>query len=395
MSKQVEVIEVGPRDGFQSVKCAPITTEQKLTVIDQLVAAGVKHIEYTSFVSPKAIPQLADAADVTRVVLEKYPGLDLFALIPNLRGAQNAYELGLRRVCYVVSLSKSHNKANINRTHEQSLEAYKEIRAAYPDLDIIVDLATTFGCPFEGKYDDPAAAVNFLKDYVDAGMKTCCLCDTIGIADPAQVRAVISAVKEAYPDLDLMVHFHDTRGLGMANTLAAMEMGVTKVQAALGGLGGCPFAPGASGNLSTEDVVWALNEMGYDTGISFSKLLAAAKAQVQAIPGTYSGHHINAEGGGAFLFRRIRAQGPGASDRRLGTGTLLRRHRAREAGGGMRGAKRLCARPLWSEADAGVRRIGLWYGCGTSRLSRRRWPCPAGKGGGEDGLSTPKARHRK
>ena len=151
MSKQVEVIEVGPRDGFQSVKCTPITTEQKLTVIDQLVAAGVKHIEYTSFVSPKAIPQLADAADVTRVVLEKYPDMDLFALIPNLRGAQNAYELGLRRVCYVVSLSKSHNKANINRTHEQSLEAYKEIRAAYPDLDIIVDLATTFGCPFEGE----------------------------------------------------------------------------------------------------------------------------------------------------------------------------------------------------------------------------------------------------
>ena len=137
MSKQVEVIEVGPRDGFQSVKCTPITTEQKLTVIDQLVAAGVKHIEYTSFVSPKAIPQLADAADVTRVVLEKYPDMDLFALIPN---------------------SKSHNKANINRTHEQSLEAYKEIRAAYPDLDIIVDLATTFGCPFEGKYDNPSAA---------------------------------------------------------------------------------------------------------------------------------------------------------------------------------------------------------------------------------------------
>lgn len=295
MSKQVEVIEVGPRDGFQSVKCTPITTEQKLTVIDQLVAAGVKHIEYTSFVSPKAIPQLADAADVTRVVLEKYPDMDLFALIPNLRGAQNAYELGLRRVCYVVSLSKSHNKANINRTHEQSLEAYKEIRAAYPDLDIIVDLATTFGCPFEGKYDNPSAAVNFLKDYVDAGMKTCCLCDTIGIADPAQVRAVIGAVKNAYPGLDLMVHFHDTRGLGMANTLAAMDMGVTKVQAALGGLGGCPFAPGASGNLSTEDVVWTLNEMGCDTGISFSKLLAAAKAQMQPIPGTYSGHHIHVE----------------------------------------------------------------------------------------------------
>ena len=292
MSKQVEVIEVGPRDGFQSVKCAPITTEQKLTVIDQLVAAGVKHIEYTSFVSPKAIPQLADAADVTRVVLEKYPGLDLFALIPNLRGAQNAYELGLRRVCYVVSLSKSHNKANINRTHEQSLEAYQEIRRELPGLDIIVDLATAFGCPFEGKYEEPDRAVDFLKDYVDAGMSTCCLCDTIGIADPAQVRRLISAVQAAYPGLELMVHFHDTRGLGMVNTLTAIDLGLTKVQSALGGLGGCPFAPGASGNLSTEDLVWMLNEMGCDTGISFPKLLAAAKQQSAAVPGQYSGHHI-------------------------------------------------------------------------------------------------------
>ncbi len=123
-------------------------------------------------------------------------------------------------------------------------------------------------CPFEGKYHDPAAVVAFLKDYVDAGMKTCCLCDTIGIADPAQVKAVISAVREAYPALRLMVHFHDTRGLGMVNTMAAIESGVTDVQAALGGLGGCPFAPGASGNLATEDAVWMLNEMGYETGIS-------------------------------------------------------------------------------------------------------------------------------
>ena len=137
--------------------------------------------------------------------------------------------------------------------------------------------------------------VKFLKDYVDAGMTTCCLCDTIGIADPAQVKAVISAVKEAYPALELMVHFHDTRGLGMVNTMAAIESGITKVQSALGGLGGCPYAPGASGNLSTEDMVWMLNEMGYDTGISFSKLLAAAKDQVKVIAGNYSGHHINVE----------------------------------------------------------------------------------------------------
>lgn len=296
MSKKIEVIEVGPRDGFQSVKCTPpIPTEMKLDIIDRLILAGVTHLEYTSFVSPKAIPQLSDAKAVTETVLKKYPQLDLFALVPNLRGAQNAYELGLRKVCYVVSLSKSHNKANINRTHEQSLEAYKEIRAAYPDLDVIVDLATTFGCPFEGKYEDPAAVVSFLKDYVDVGMTTCCLCDTVGIADPAQVKAVIGAVKTAYPALKLMVHFHDTRGLGMVNNMAAIECGVDAIQSALGGLGGCPFAPGASGNLSTEDMVWMLNEMGYETGVSFSKLLEAAKYQTEAIPGNYSGHHVHIE----------------------------------------------------------------------------------------------------
>ena len=295
MSK-IEVVEVGPRDGFQSVRCAaPIASELKLEVIDKLIAAGVKHMEYTSFVSPKAIPQLADAQTVTEAVMKKYPGLDLFALVPNLRGAQNAYELGLRKVCYVVSLSKSHNKANINRTHEQSLEAYQEIRAAYPDLEVVVDLATTFGCPFEGKYNDSQAVVNFLKDYADAGMTTCCLCDTIGIADPAQVKSVIGELKASYPNLQLQVHFHDTRGLGMVNTMAAIESGVTEVQSALGGLGGCPFAPGASGNLSTEDMVWMLNEMGFKTGVSFSKVLEAAKFQAIHIPGNYSGHHIHIE----------------------------------------------------------------------------------------------------
>ena len=295
MAKTFRVCEVGPRDGFQNVQCMQISTEQKLEIIDLLVKAGVKHLEYTSFVSPKAIPQLADAAEVTKVVLEKYPDVDLFALIPNLRGAANAYALGLRKVCYVVSLSTSHNKANINRTHEQSLEAFKEIRAAYPDLKVILDLATTFGCPFEGKYTDPSAVVAFLKDYVESGIAGCCLCDTIGIADPAQVKEVLHAVQSAYPTLELGVHFHDTRGLGMVNTLTAIEAGVNEIQSTLGGLGGCPFAPGASGNLATEDAVWMLNEMGYDTGISFSKILAAAKREVEIITGNYSGHHINIE----------------------------------------------------------------------------------------------------
>ena len=293
METKFRICEVGPRDGFQSIKCAQIPPEQKIEIIEQILDSGVKHIEFTSFVSPKAIPQMADAAEVTKTVLERHPDADLFALVPNLRGAANAYSLGLRKVCYVVSLSVSHNKANINRTHEQSLYAFKEIRAAYPDLNVVLDLATTFGCPFEGKYEDPAAVVAFLRDYVDAGIKEVCLCDTIGIADPVQVRRVIGAVKEAYPDLSLSVHFHDTRGLGMVNTLAAIEAGVDEIQSALGGLGGCPFAPGASGNLATEDAIWMLNEMGYETGVSFSKILAAAKHEKELIEGNYSGHHIN------------------------------------------------------------------------------------------------------
>lgn len=295
MKEKIEIYEVGPRDGFQSVKvdCVLIPTEEKLKVIDNIVLAGIKHIEFTSFVSPKAIPQLADSVEVTKYVLDKYPNIDLFALVPNLRGAKTAYDLGLNKVCYVVSLSSSHNKANINRTHEQSLEAYKEIRNNYPDLEIIVDLATAFGCPFEGKYKDPQKIINFIGDYVKEGMKVCCLCDTIGIADPMQVKNIISKIKTQYPNLELMVHFHDTRGLGMVNTLTAINLGVVKVQSTLGGLGGCPFAPGASGNLSTEDLVWMLNEMGYDTEVSFPQILKAAKEQVAVIPGQYSGHQIN------------------------------------------------------------------------------------------------------
>lgn len=293
--KNVTIVEVGPRDGFQSVSCMQIPTEEKIAIIDRLAEAGVQHMEITSFVSPKSIPQMADAAAVAEYALKKYPDRDYFALVPNLRGAANAYALGLRKLCYVVSLSTSHNRANINRTHEQSLSAYSEIRESYPDLQLDVDLATTFGCPFEGKYTDPREPAAFLRPYWEAGMRSVTLCDTIGIADPAQVRRVLCAVKEAYPELAVQVHFHDTRGLGMVNTLTALELGVDGVQTALGGLGGCPFAPGASGNLSTEDTVWMLNEMGYDTGIRFAPLLAAAKAQKEAIPGNYSGHHICVE----------------------------------------------------------------------------------------------------
>lgn len=165
-------------------------------------------------------------------------------------GARSAYALGLKKIAYVISLSKSHNKANINRTHEESFEELKKIMHAYPDLDICVDLATTFGCPFEGKFS-AEAVVNFIEQLADMGIKEMNMADTIGIANPKEVREIVNAAVKEFPDIEFQVHIHDTRNMGMVNTLAAIETGISKVQSTLSGLGGCPFAPGASGNTAT------------------------------------------------------------------------------------------------------------------------------------------------
>lgn len=290
--KQIQVYEVGPRDGFQNLK-EYITVEQKLKIIDDLINSGVKHLQLTSFVSPKAIPQLRDAMEIVKICVEKYKNVEFLALVPNLKGAELAWSSGIKNISYVVSLSESHNKANINRTHEESFNELKKIVEAFPGLHICIDLATAFGCPFEGKA--PAAAVvSFIRPYVDLGVSEFNLCDTIGVANPKQVRQVISAVWDEYPSLTLQVHIHDTRNMGMANTLAAIECGVDKIQSTLGGLGGCPFAPGASGNLATEDIVYMLNDMGYQTGIDFDRILTASKYEKEIIKdGCFSGHHMN------------------------------------------------------------------------------------------------------
>ena len=291
MKQHIDIYEVGPRDGFQNLKDY-IPQEEKLRIIDGMVQAGVRHIQITSFVSPKAIPQLKDAKDVAAACVEKYPDVDLLALVPNLFGAKSAWEAGIHKVSYVVSLSASHNKANINRTHEESLAELQKIREAFPDMHICLDLATTFGCPFEGKAP-VETAVAFAKSYVGL-VQEINLCDTIGVANPQQVRQTIAAMRDAYPGMPLQVHIHDTRNMGMVNTLAAIESGVTAVQSTLGGLGGCPFAPGASGNLATEDLVYMLNDMGYETGIDFQQLLEVSRAQKALIPaGVFSGHLMN------------------------------------------------------------------------------------------------------
>ena len=291
MANKINVLECGPRDGWQNLK-QMLTFEQKLDLIDRLFDAGVTQMEVTSFVSPKAIPQMADAADLAKACIEKYPNAVLYALAPNFRGVENAFNAGIRNISYVISVSESHNKANIRRTHEESLEELQKIMDTYPQMNICVALATSFGCPFEG-IPPIQKVVDFTKRVYDMGIRSICLADTIGIADPRQVRDTIHAVTDVMPDCEFQIHIHDTRGMGLVNTLAAIEAGVDTVQSTLGGLGGCPFAPGASGNTATEDLVYMLQRMGYDTGIDFERLLALSKEQHAEIDGIYSGHQMN------------------------------------------------------------------------------------------------------
>lgn len=274
---QVEVIEVGPRDGFQNVK-TQISTSTKLAVIDHMISAGVRKMEITSFVHPKAIPQMADAAEVAQAVCRKYQDSDFtpLALVPNLTGAKNAFKFGIREVAYVTSASEKHNLANINRTREQSLSELANIIAELPELKVRLDVATAFGCPFAGKVDEKLV-LSLIEEGVRLGVSTIVLCDTIGVANPKQVDDLVRTVKKAYPHMPIGLHLHDTRGMGLANTLAGLQAGVTMFETSVGGLGGCPFAPGAAGNTATEDMVNMLSALGIATGIELDRYLEAVQ----------------------------------------------------------------------------------------------------------------------
>lgn len=289
--ERINIVEVGPRDGWQNLK-QMLSFEEKISIIDGIVGAGAKEIEVTSFVSPKAIPQMADAAQLAAYCLENYPAVKFYALAPNYRGVQNAYTAGIRHISYVISVSETHNKANINRTHDESFTELTRILEDYPDVEICVGMATALGCPFEGILP-LEKNLAFAQRLYDTGIRSMYLADTIGIADPRQVRETVNAMLDHFSNCTWQVHIHDTRNMGMVNTLAAIECGITTVQSTLGGLGGCPFAPGASGNTATEDLVYMLQRMGYDTGIDFEKLLAVSKFQKSFIDGIYSGHQLN------------------------------------------------------------------------------------------------------
>ena len=292
MSKHITVAEIGPRDGFQSISCMMIPTQTKLEIIRAVIGAGVTKLQCTSFVSPKAIPQMQDAAEIARTLIKEYPMVDFFALVPNFRGAQAAADAGLKTISPVISLSASHNMNNVRRTHEQSFDELKQIIDAFPELNIDLDVATAFGCPFEGRMT-VTALVDFVGKLYNLGIRRFNICDTIGVAYPTQVRSTFETLMSAFPDVHFSVHIHDTRNMGILNSLEAVRCGVDTVQTTLGGLGGCPFAPGATGNTATEDFVYLLDREGYETGIDQKKLLAAAKLEVEKIPGNYSGHHIH------------------------------------------------------------------------------------------------------
>lgn len=285
---RVYVNDVAVRDGFQIEK-AFVPTATKVELVNQLSRTGLHRIEVTSFVSPKAVPALADANEVLAAI-DRVPGVVYVALVPNIRGAQNAAAAPRLpdEVNGVVSASETHNRANINRSHAQSLaEMPAMVRIAHEaGMKITMSLSTTFGCPFEGHVHEDVV-LDFVGRFRDMGFDGISLADTTGMANPRQVRELTRAVLERFPPLNdtyYTLHFHNTRGMGLANVVAGIEAGVRSFDGSIAGLGGCPFAPGATGNICTEDMVNMLEDMGYDTRVDLAKLLAVAR-RIPAVVG--------------------------------------------------------------------------------------------------------------
>ncbi len=292
LPRRVEIIEVGPRDGFQIQK-GFIPTEDKLRIINGLLSAGIQRMEVTAFVHPQAVPQMRDAAEVVRHI--RATGCKCFVMVPNLRGAERAIEAGADMLNLVVSVSESHNRANVRMSVEESLAGFPRVigRAAEAGLPVRASMATVFGCPFEGEIS-PDRVLSVGRALVDMGCVELNLCDTTGMANPRQVARIARMALEAFPGVPLAMHFHNTRGAGVANLLAAMQNGVSAFETSFGGLGGCPFAPGAWGNVCTEDIVHMLHEMRIDTGIDLSTLLRVVREAERILGVTFPGQVIRA-----------------------------------------------------------------------------------------------------
>ena len=303
---QILVSEVGPRDGLQGIK-RTMPTEAKHRWIRALAAAGLKEIEVASFVPPKLLPQMADAAEVVREAV-KIPGVTVLALVPNLRGFQDAAAAGAPKVTLTVSASEAHSRANIHMTCAEAIESAGKIvrfRDSLPAGErplIEVGVSTAFGCTLQGDVDEDWAIEMALR-CAKAGADSVGLSDTVGYANPAQVKRMFKRLMSELGDKAGGAHLHNTRGQGLANVIAALDAGVTTFDASQGGIGGCPYAPGASGNIVTEDLVYLLESMGLDTGVDLEKLMAARRLFIEGLPGEPIYGHVP-DAGPARNFRR-------------------------------------------------------------------------------------------
>jgi len=273
---RVTIVEVGPRDGLQN-EAAPIGTADKIAFVNALSDAGHRVIEVSAFVSPKWVPQMADAAEVFAGITRR-TGTSYTALVPNLAGLERAMAARVDEIAVFAAASESFSRRNINQGIDESLETYRLVcaKAREAGLPIRAYVSTAFGCPFEGNVD-PAAVARVSAELISMGAYQVAISDTIGIAHPGQVPVVVGAVSSRVPVDQVALHFHDTRGTALANVLAALPLGVTTFDASAGGLGGCPYAPGATGNLATEDLLYMLDGLGIETGVSLEKVLAASR----------------------------------------------------------------------------------------------------------------------
>ncbi len=307
----VTIYEVGPRDGLQN-EARPVPTADKVAFIDALSATGLRAIEVTSFVNPRWIPQLADAADVARTI-RRVPGVRYSCLVPNRQGLERALDAGMDEVAVFLSASETHNKRNVNKTIAETLAAFEDVipPAHAAGARVRAYVSTAFGCPFEGPVD-PRAVVDLAVELQRRGVYQISLGDTIGVGTPVQVRDVLSRVLEKLPAEQIALHFHDTRGTALANILVGLELGIATIDSALGGLGGCPYAPGASGNVSTEDVAYMLDGMGIATGVDLDKLCEASTRVASLVGHEMPSKYLKAHLGERARGERRRAPTPSA-----------------------------------------------------------------------------------
>ncbi|WP_156289622.1 hydroxymethylglutaryl-CoA lyase [Oceanobacillus salinisoli] len=293
LPNRVTINEVILRDGIQ-LEDKILTVEDKQELVNLLLEANLTNLEFGSFVHPKAVPQMANSGELYELIKEQ-KALNLVALIPNLKGAETAATHGVKRVNFVFSASNTHNLQNVRQTTEQSLERLKDIKELCKEneMNLEVSIATSFGCPFEGE-----VPLNRVKEIVnkvtELDVNVITFADTTGMANPKQVYKFVAEMKRTFPKQSFNLHFHNTRGMGLSNILAGMEAGITSFDASLGGLGGCPFAPGATGNVCTEDVVHMLHNMGIETGINLDHLIEASKRLKEMIGHDLSSYVLKA-----------------------------------------------------------------------------------------------------